>query len=139
MSAEVKLVTALAIMIAASIPACGEMTDYERGVANGLKIGFFMRELYGKGQYADDSAGQFNGFLEEFRKFLVESFGDNQTLINEFMRSPLPVKTVASTSTVPAPDSSGRIHGYPADAYYTAVGAVPGGAPDNPRSGMGWV
>jgi hypothetical protein len=139
MSAETKIIVALIVILAAAVPVCGEMTDYERGVANGLKIGFFMGELYGKGQYADDPAKQFNGYLEEFYRFLVTSFGNNQTLITEFMKSPLPVKSTASTGGVPAPDSSGRIYGYPADAYYTAVGAGPGDVPDNPRSGMGWI
>lgn len=116
-------------------PAVGGMTDYERGVANGLKIGLFMGELYGKAQYAESAAREFNSYLEKFNDFLKDSFGTNQTLINEFQYEPIPVST-PQTGGMPEPDASGRIYGYPADAYYTAIGAVPGTRPENPTGGM---
>ncbi|MDM7912633.1 MAG: hypothetical protein QUS09_05995 [Methanotrichaceae archaeon] len=112
------------------------MTDYERGVANGLKIGLFMGELYGKAQYATSAAREFNGYLDRFNDFLHDSFGTNQSLINSFRLEPIPV-SAPQTGGMPAPDASGRIYGYPADAYYTAVGAVPGTRPENPYAGMG--
>jgi hypothetical protein len=135
-----KLPTIIALMaLTMAMPACAEMSDYERGVANGMKIGFFMGELYGKGQYSYDSAQEFNGFLDQFHQFLANSFKNNQTLINEFMKSPLPVRSSNAIGGTPYPDANGRIFGYPADAYYTAVGAGPGGVPENPGNAMGGV
>ncbi len=115
--------------------AVGGMTDYERGVANGLKVGLFMGELYGRAQYAESAAREFNGYLEKFNAFLKDAFGTNQTLINEFQYDPIPV-SAPQTGGMPEPDANGRIYGYPAEAYYTAVGAVPGTHPENPTGGM---
>ncbi len=136
-----KITVLIAILVLFSLnaaPAVGEMTDYERGVANGLKIGLFMGELYGKAQYATSAAREFNGYLDRFNDFLQDSFGTNQTLINSFRLEPIPV-SAPQTGGMPAPDASGRIYGYPADAYYTAVGAVPGTRPADPHAGMGGV
>jgi hypothetical protein len=134
-----KLIVAMAVfimLITAAPPALGEMTEYQRGVANGLKIGLFMGEYYGKGQYVTDYAGQFNTYLESYNQFLWASFANNQTLINEFMLSPIAVMPRSSSTGVFKPDASGRIFGYPADSYYTWVGAVPGTTPQNPGDSL---
>ncbi len=131
------IVLIIALLWLSAATALGEMTEYQKGVANGLKIGFFMGDLHGRAQYAVDAAREFNSNLERFREFLWSSFGDNQTLIEEFNLEPIPIKP--TTGGVPAPDSSGRIYGYPADAYYTAVGAGPGGSPQYPGNAMGGI
>ncbi len=134
-----KLIAAMAVfimLITAAPPALGEMTEYQRGVANGLKIGLFMGEYYGRGQYVTDYAGQFNTYLESYNQFLWASFANNQTLINEFMLSPIAVMPRSSSTGVFKPDASGRIFGYPADSYYTWIGAVPGTAPQNPGDSL---
>lgn len=135
----VKLIVTLAliaILAAALPPALGEMTEYQRGVANGLKIGLFMGEYYGRGQYVTDYAGQYNTYLTSYYQFLYSSFADNQTLITEFMRSPIVVAPVSSGTGVLKPDASGRILGYPAESYYTWVGAVPGTTVQNPGDSL---
>jgi len=133
-------IAVLSMLILATATAGGEMTEYERGVANGLKIGFFMGDLYGRGQYAADAAKQFNDYLDRFHQFLEDSFRGNQTLIDEFDRSPLPLTMTAYSPSgeIIRPDGEFRIFGYPADAYYTAVGAVPGTSVQNPHDGMSW-
>lgn len=137
---RIKLLIAIAFLaMAAAAPAGAEMTEYERGVANGLRVGLFIGELLGESHFSSDSALEFNSFLDQFHQFLAESFGNNQTLINEFMKTPVPVRRATATGGVPAPDAGGRIFGYPADAYYTAVGAGPGGVPENPGSAMGGI
>ncbi len=136
-----KTIIAIAVLIPLMIsvaPAMGEMTDYEKGVANGLKIGLFMGELYGKAQYAENAAREFNSYLDRFDAFLKASFGANQTLIDSFRFDAIPVSAL-QTGGMPQPDSEGRIYGYPADAYYTAVRAVPGTSPQNPHDGMGGI
>jgi hypothetical protein len=139
-----KLIKAIAILIILSLTAGsvagqmtgGQMTEYQRGVANGLKIGFFMGEYYGRGQYVLDYAGQFNTYLDSYNQFLWASFGNNQTLINEYMRSPIRGNLKSTSSGVLLPDASGRIFDYPAASYYTAIGAVPGTSPSNPYDAM---
>jgi len=134
-----KLIAAMAVLIMLILtvpPAFGEMTEYQRGVANGLKIGLFMGEFHGRGQYVMESAGQFNTYLDNYNNFLWTSFADNQSLINEFMLSPIAVTTRSSGTGVLKPDASGRILGYPADSYYTWVGAVPGTTPENPGDAL---
>ncbi len=137
----IRAIAVLMMLVLAAVTAEAEMTEYERGVQAGLKVGFFMGELYGKGQYTVDAARQFNDFLDEFQEFLARSFGDNQTLINEFNRTAMPTEMAAQ---IPGGEMlplyrEPRIMGYPADAYYTAVGAVPETVPENPQNAMGWV
>jgi len=134
-----KLIAAVAvlIMLTLAIPcALGEMTEYQKGVANGLKIGLFMGEYHGKGQYVTETAGQFNTYLENYNKFLWDSFANNQSLINEFMLSPIAVWPRSSSTGVLKPDASGRVLGYPADSYFTWIGAVPGTKPQNPGDSL---
>lgn len=139
MTFRMKLIAAVAvlIMLTLAVPsALGEMSDYQRGVVNGLKIGLFMGEYYGKGQYVTETAGQFNTYLENYNKFLWDSFANNQTLINEFMLSPIAVWPRSSSTGVLKPDASGRVLGYPADSYFTWIGAVPGTKPQNPGDAL---
>jgi hypothetical protein len=134
-----KLIATIAVLVTLIIavpPALGEITDYQRGVVNGLKIGLFMGEYYGKGQYVTETAGQFNTYLENYNKFLWDSFANNQTLINEFMLSPIAVWPRSSSTGVLKPDASGRVLGYPADSYFTWIGAVPGTKPQNPGDAL---
>jgi hypothetical protein len=136
---KMKLIAALAVLFIFALalpPVLGEMTEYQRGVANGLKIGLFMGEYYGRGQYVTDYAGQYNTYLQSYYQFLYTAFANNQTLINEFTRSPIVVTTKSSSTGVLKPDASGRILGYPADSYYTWVGAVPGTMPENPGNSL---
>ena len=118
------------------VPVLAEMSDYQRGVANGLKIGLFMGEYYGRGQYVTDYAGQYNTYLDSYNQFLWATFADNRTLIQEFTRYPISTPVRSSSSGVLMPDASGRIFGYPADSYYTWVGAVPGTRPENPGNAL---
>ena len=126
----------IVLFLAFLVPVLAEMSEYQRGVANGLKIGLFMGEYYGRGQYVTDYSGQYNTYLESYNQFLWASFGDNRTLINEFTRYPIPAPVRSSSTGVLKPDASGRILGYPAESYYTWIGAVPGTAPENPGNAL---
>jgi hypothetical protein len=131
-----RLIAVLFMLFLAIAPAFGEMTEYQKGVANGLKIGLFMGEYYGRGQYVIDYAGQFNTYLDTYNQFLWSSFSTNQTLMNEYMLNPIAVAPRSSSNGGPLPDASGRIFGYPAASYYTWVGAVPGTEPQNPGAAL---
>lgn len=82
-----RLLVMLALILILSMPVLGELTKYQSGVANGLKIGLFMGEYHGAGKYSADYARLFNTYLDSYKKFLIASFGNNQTIINEFMLS----------------------------------------------------
>ncbi|WP_348304938.1 hypothetical protein [Methanothrix sp.] len=56
----------IVLILATAVPVLAEMNDYQRGVANGLKIGRFMGEYYGRGQYVTDYAGQYNAYLDSY-------------------------------------------------------------------------
>jgi hypothetical protein len=92
------------------MPVLGELTEYQRGVANGLKIGLYMGELHGKGQYSTDYAIQFNTYLDSYKKFLIASLGNNQTLVNEFMLSIIQ-NAVNESSTSASTTSQSQIKG----------------------------
>ncbi len=135
---NLKIIAIVAILIFIVTPALGDLTDYQKGIANGLKVGLFMGELRGKALSSIDAAKDFNSFLDQFNQFLAEAFRNNQTAMDEFKLAPIPIKS-STSGVVPKPDATGRIYGYPADAYYTAIGAVPGTQPQNPHDAMGGV
>lgn len=131
-----RLIAVLIMLFLAVAPAFGEMTDYQKGVANGLKVGLFMGEYYGRGQYVADYAGQYNTYLDTYNRFLGAAFGTNQTLMNEFIRSPIGVMTERPSRGSPWSEENVRIFGYPAASYYTWTGAVPGTRPQNPGDAL---
>jgi hypothetical protein len=131
-----EVVALLVMLFLVVAPVAGELTEYQRGVANGLKVGFFMGEYFGRGQYVLDYAGQFNTYLDKYNQFLWTSFGNTQTLINEFMHLPIKTMPKSSSTGVLKPDASGRILGYPAASYYTWIGAVPGTSPIGPSNAL---
>ncbi|VVB70775.1 Uncharacterised protein [uncultured archaeon] len=124
------------LLLLAMLPVAGEISEYQRGLEYGLRVGLFMGEYYGRGQYVDNYAGQFNTYLDQYNQFLYESFANNQTLLSRFTLSPIAVKTRASSTGVLKPDASGRIFGYPASSYYTWIGAVPGTKVENPGDAL---
>lgn len=98
-----RLLVLLTLIFLLSIPVLGELTEYQRGVASGLKIGLFVGECYGKGQYAAEYANQYNAYLDNYNQFLWASFGGNQTIMNEFLRQPL---TASGTKKVTKSNTS---------------------------------
>ena len=130
------LIAFLVMLFLAAAPAFGEMTDYQKGVANGLKVGLFMGEYYGRGQYVVDYAGQYNTYLDIYNRFLGAAFGSNQTLMDEFIRSPIAVNPGRLSKGSSWSEENGRIFGYPAASYYTWTGAIPGTMPQNPGDSL---
>jgi hypothetical protein len=84
-----RLLVLLTLIFLLSISVLGELTEYQRGVANGLKIGLLMGEYYGRGQYVVDYANQYNAYLDNYNQFLWSSFGGNQTIMDEFLMQSL--------------------------------------------------
>jgi hypothetical protein len=150
------LIAVAAILSLVAIPAMAEMTDYQKGVNDGLANGLRIGYLLGGAPYDTNANQQYNGMVNPFNSWLQAVFGANQTEINLFWMKTLSGQTmvggyqaypvVNSTKPVHSIDGSwnqstavyhadekGKIYGYDPDTYYTMVGwnnapATPGAA-----------
>lgn len=139
------LIAVAAIILLVAIPAMADMTDYQKGVNDGLANGLRIGYLLGGAPYDTNAAQQYSGMVNPFNSWLQAVFGANQTELNLFWMKPLPGQTTAtgfqpypvvnstkpvhsidgswnqSTTTYHA-DEKGKIHGYDPETYYTMVG-----------------
>ncbi len=140
----------LALLSLAVIPAYGEMTDYQKGVMDGLQAGLIMGKLLGAAPYDPAQAQEYNSQVNPFNQGLTAVFGDNQTLLSMFWMQPQ-ASTVAtslgsySTKPVHAIDASwnqtrrvntdffsqGKYYGYDLDTYIAMTGHVPSNIPSS--------
>ncbi|NYT01554.1 MAG: hypothetical protein GKC10_02185 [Methanosarcinales archaeon] len=72
-----------------STPALAELTDYQRGVAEGLNTGFYMGKLFGMAQYSEASGQEYNAQLDQYNQWLTGIFGANQSLLDQLAMPPL--------------------------------------------------
>lgn len=110
------------------------ITDYQRGVLDGLNQGWAMGQRYNQAQSGDASA--YNQGVPQFNSWITSIFGKNESLMLKNMSATASVqpytfsKTFApihaidsswnqSVQITPQPDASGRIHGYDAETYET--------------------
>jgi hypothetical protein len=115
------ILAALALTAMVVMPATADLTDYQKGVAEGLKIGFFMGNLSGFGHCSIEAARSYNANLDQFNNWLAKIFDQNETMLNSFGLNPLIFNDPANVADQ-LMYSEPRIAGYPADAYYTATG-----------------
>ncbi|HWQ19362.1 MAG TPA: hypothetical protein VN455_06240 [Methanotrichaceae archaeon] len=112
------------------------ITDYQRGVLDGLNNGWAMGQKYNQAQSGDISA--YNQAVPQFNSWITGIFGKNESLMLTNMSAtanvqPYPYvfsKTFApvhaidsswnqSVQITPQPDASGKIHGFDAETYET--------------------
>jgi hypothetical protein len=137
-------ITAVVAMLSLmAFPAMAELTDYQKGVYDGLNAGGQISYLLGKASYDATAAQQYNTMMSQFNAWLQVVFGNNQTAINTYLMKPLSGQayqypaTTYSTKPVHAMDASSnqtnrtivapqgnRIFGVPVEHYCT----------DNPNS-----
>jgi hypothetical protein len=139
----------LALLSLAVIPAQGEMTDYQKGVMDGMKAGLIMGKLLGAAPYDPAQAQEYNNQVNPFNQGLTTVFGDNQTLLSMFWMQPQASTTATSlgsysTKPVHAIDASwnqtrrvntdflsqGKYYGYDLDTYIAMTGHVPSNVPN---------
>lgn len=152
------LIAVAAIISLVAIPAMADMTDYQKGVNDGLANGLRIGYLLGGAPYDTNAAQQYSGMVNPFNSWLQAVFGANQTELNLFWMKPLsgqamtggyqaypvvnstkPIHSIdgswnQSTAAYHA-DAKGKIYGYDPDTYYTMVGWS--NAPTSPTEANG--
>jgi hypothetical protein len=146
----------ITIFILVMAQAAAELTDYQRGYADGLKDGLIVGKLQGQSTYSATVVSQYNSIVDNFNSNLVRIFGNNETIFSVYRLQPYSAGSVATTTPAivhsidgswnqtskepPMPDAYGRIGEYPAEAYYTATGNWPNTTQNQAgNAGMGWV
>ncbi|VVB68795.1 Uncharacterised protein [uncultured archaeon] len=138
----------LALLSLVTIPALGEMTDYQKGVMDGLQAGLIMGKLLGAAPYDPAQAQEYNNQVNLFNQGLTTVFGNNQTALSMFWMQPQASTTatpLGSYSTKPVHKideswnqtrrvntdliSQGRYYGYDLDTYIAMTGHVPSNIP----------
>jgi len=153
-----RMIAVIAMLSLVAMPVMAELTDYQKGVNDGLIKGLRIGYMLGGSSYDTNSAQQYSGMVNPFNTWLQSVFGANQTEINLFWMKPLSGQaivggyqaypTVNSTKPVHSidgswnqsttayhPDAKGKIYGYDPDTYYTMVGW--GNAPAAPKDANG--
>lgn len=133
-----KIIFVLAILVL--ITPSLALTDYQRGVLDGLNRGWYMAQKYDQANTGDPTA--YNQAIPKYNEWIVSIFGQNESLmlkpINQALQAQpyfisktiQPVHAIDAswnqTSLVPQPDASGRILGLPAEVYYSWGPALTG-------------
>ncbi len=134
----------LALLSLMVIPALGEMTDYQKGVMDGLQAGLIMGKLLGAASYDPAQAQEYNNRVNSFNQGLSSVFGNNQTALGMFWMQPQESYALTSsgnysTKPIHAIDASwnqtrrvnadllsgGKYYGYDLDSYIAMTGTVP--------------
>jgi hypothetical protein len=127
------ILAAMVLSAIIAMPTLAELNDYQKGVEEGLKIGFFMGNLSGAAHCNMEAASSYNANVDQFNNWLSSIFNQNETVLNLYKLYPLVFKNPVSL-TDQLLYSEPRIGEYPAEAYYTATGSGPKNSP-----AMGWV
>lgn len=152
-----RITAVIAMLSLMALPVMAELTDYQRGVYDGLSAGGQIGYLRGAAPYDTTAAQQYNSIVSQFNSWLQNVFGSNQTAINEFwmnafsgqvtvggyqayptVNSSKPVHSMDGSWNKTAtynPDAKGKIFGYDPDTYYTMIGW--NNAPAAPKDASG--
>ncbi len=122
------------IVLALTAPSLA-LTDYQRGVLDGLNHGWFMAQRYDLAIDGDPIA--YNQAVARYNAWIESIFGQNETLMLKNMTATARAKPYSVSRTItpvhaidatwnqslqaiePQPDASGMINGYPAETYYS--------------------
>jgi hypothetical protein len=140
-----RIMAAIAMLSLVAIPAMAELTDYQKGVHDGLASGLKIGYLLGGAPCDTNSAQKYSNMFNSFNSWLQNVFGTNQSELSLFWMKPLSGQATATgyqaypvvNSTKPVhsidgswnqstavynADQKGKIYGYDPDTYYTMVG-----------------
>jgi hypothetical protein len=126
----------ITLIILALIPASPALTDYQKGVLDGLNHGWGMAQLYFQAQAGSPTA--YNQAVPGFNSWITSIFGDNESLMLSPVGGAVPAQpTSVGTAQLkpvhavdaswnrtlpeqyPTPDSSGSVYGYVPEEYYS--------------------
>ena len=150
-----RMAAVIATLSLMALPVLAELTDYQKGVYDGLSAGGQIGYLRGAAPYDATAAQQYSSLVNQYNAWLQSVFGDNQTAINNFLMQPYTQTTATGYQAYPSisnkpvhsidsswnqtakynPDAKGKIFGYDPDTYYTMVGW--GNAPTTPAEAQG--
>jgi hypothetical protein len=78
------IIAASALLLITAVPAPGQMSDYPKGVADGLKIGFFMNQKYIDAKAGINITG-YNTEVARYNAWIESIFGKDPN----FLMSPM--------------------------------------------------
>jgi hypothetical protein len=126
----------LTLAILGLIIPCLAITDYQRGVLDGLNHGWTMGQRYDQAQSGD--ASSYNQAVPQFNSWIMGIFGNNESLMlknvtgtagvqaNQYSirKTFSPVHAIdaswnQSAQVTPQPDAYGKIYGIDAETYET--------------------
>lgn len=127
---------ALALVVALISPSLG-LTDYQRGVLDGLNRGWYMAQNYDLAKTGDPSS--YNQAVTKYNAWIESIFGRNESLMLKPFAAPAtkaaeqysvtktftPIHSIDASWNqsqqylLPKPDASGLVYGYPAEMYYS--------------------
>ena len=110
------------------------LSDYQRGVLDGLNRGWSMAQRYDQAKTGD--IVPYNQAVQEYNAWIQAIFGINESLMMQpfaesakpkpysISKSFTPIHSIdaswnQSKSLLPEPDASGMIDGFPAETYYS--------------------
>ncbi|MCX6669265.1 MAG: hypothetical protein NTV25_05585 [Methanothrix sp.] len=126
---KILLILILLALIAPSLA----LTDYQRGVLDGLNRGWFMAQRYDQAQAGNPTA--YNQAVLEYNTWIESLFGKNESLmLKTILPSPrgqpysisktfTPIHEIDASwnqtrqAQQPQPDANGLINGYPTEIY----------------------
>ena len=142
---------AIAMLSMVAMPAMAGLTDYQKGVMDGIKEGIAMGKLLGAAPYDPAAAGNYNNLVDNFNQGLAAIFQNNQTAIKMLWLQPYgsvqgvnygpqnyttkPIHAIDSSFNQSArmynPDleGQGKYYGYDLDSYIAMTGHVPNNLP----------
>jgi hypothetical protein len=110
------------------------LSDYQRGVLDGLERGWNMCQRYDQAKAGD--IAPYNQAVPDYNAWILAIFGRNESLMLQTFAAPAkaepysigkrftPIHSIdaswnQSNSMLPEPDAYGMINGYPAEVYYS--------------------
>ena len=147
--------TAIVLLSMLAMPVLAELTDYQKGVIDGLGAGMRIGRLLGEAPYDSVAADNYNKLVNSFNQGLTTIFGNNQTAINLFWLQPYgsasaqgitnnaqnaqnlsfkPIHAIDSSFNQtrnynPDVERQGQYYGYDLDSYIAMTGHVPNNLP----------
>jgi hypothetical protein len=153
---SLRVFAVLVLLSLVAIPALGELTDYQKGVTDGLAAGMRIGRLLGAAPFDPNEAQTYNGQVDSFNRGLSAVFGNNQTALDMFWMQPygagssysgMTLQNFSSTKPIHAidasfnqtrrvnPDITGKYYGYDLDTYIAMTGHVPTNIPQGASIG----
>ena len=154
---SLRIFAILVLLSLVAIPALGELTDYQKGVSDGLAAGMRIGRLLGAAPFDPNQAQTYNDQVDSFNQGLATVFGNNQTALNMFWMQTYGAARTAATAVSRKPvhsidgswnnttrvlgdqDEGKRIYDMPAASYYTWIGNAPNLPYNDPNSNLGGV